>query len=762
MKTNNLAAAPTRRDALRVFALGGALIVAPPVFGRAQNAALSNGRPIGPFVELRPDNTILIHTPIPDMGTGVETALPMMIAEELDADWDLIDVQRMATAIQAGENGAFHEKYATQGSGGSGSVRRSWMNLRDCGALARHLIITAAAQSLGVAANRLTTQNSRVLVDNGDASYPYADFIDEAASLAARNEIIKPVEEEGEIRYHLEVASENAGGPRRKNSDDFVIVGADKGHKKARDIVTGCEPFGIDLDIDGQQYAVIARCPYFGGSVASYDDSAARAVRGVTAVIELPRLEVDGEGRLNNPGVAVVASSLWAAMKGRDALVVEWDKGPQTHENDVWHEEHARGVIRDSSREREILHEAGDFDAAYEGAPQRVQSTYTTPHFAHLNMETNNCAAHVTAERCIIATSHQSPPYAAMYAARATGLPEDKIEVRSGRIGCGLGRKWQSDFLSEAVFLSQTVGTPIKVFWTREDDTQNDQLNPAGRFEFKAGLDENRKVVAWNAVFASQGNTRMRGFPANLIPDLRIEQVKKDSRTPLGAWRGPGNNISGFAVEGFLNEVAAAADKDPLDLRLELLGEDREFPFDEWMPMKMGAGISTRKMKGVLSLAARMARWANADLPNGWGRGIASHFTFGSYVAFVVDVSVDDDRRFTVERVFAGVDCGRVINPLGARAQIESGIHDGLSTALYQNVGIEEGRITTDNFHHIRLLRIDEAPKHIEVDFIDSDEHPWGTGEIALPAFIPALMAALYDATGVRIRSLPIGDQLKA
>ena len=226
----------------------------------------------------------------------------------------------------------------------------------------------------------------------------------------------------------------------------------------------------------------------------------------------------------------------------------------------------------------------------------------------------------------------------------------------------------------------------------------------------------------------------MRGFPANLIPDLRLEQVRKDSRTPHGAWRGPGNNISGFAVEGFLNEVAAAANKDPLDFRLELLGEDREFPFDGWMPMKMDTGISTRKMKGVLNLAARMARWANADMPNGWGRGIASHFTFGAYAAFVVDVSVDEDRRFTVERVFAGVDCGRRYqSPWRTRTDRKRNPWTVLSTALYQNVGIEEGRITTDNFNHIRLLRINEAPKHIEVDFIDSEEHPWGTGEIALP-----------------------------
>ncbi len=762
MKTNTQTVMPTRRDALRIFALGGALIVAPLGCAKSQDRVDATGRPIGPFVELRPDNTILIHTPIPDMGTGVETALPMMIAEELDADWDLIDVQRMATAIQADENGTLHEKYATQGSGGSGSVRRSWTNLRDCGAFARDLIVSAAAQSLGIDRHRLTTQNSHVLVDGGNQSYPYADFIAEAALLAESNARIEPVEAEGEIRYHQVVPGENDGGPRRKNANDFTIIGTDRGHKKARDIVTGREAYGIDLDIDGQQYAVIARCPYFGGAVTRFDASAARAVNGVTAVVELPRLEAEGEGALNNPGVAVVATSLWAAMKGRDLLEIEWDKGAQTHENDAWHEAHARDVVLDSSRERQVLFNLGDFDASYDRAAQKIQSTYTTPHFAHLNMETNNCAAHVTDDHCILATSHQSPPYAVMYAAKVTGLPIEKIEMRSGRIGCGLGRKWQSDFLSEAIYLSQTLGTPIKVFWTREDDTQNDRLNPAGRFEFKAGLDENRKLVAWNAVFASQGNTRMRSFPANLIPDMRVERVQKDSSTPLGAWRGPGNNISGFAVEGFLNEVAAATNKDPLDLRMELLGDDREFPFDEWMPMKGETGISTRKMKGVLNLVAQMAQWNNTDLPTDWGRGIASHFTFGSYVAFVVDVSIDDDRNFTVERVFSSVDCGRVVNPLGARAQIESGIHDGLSTVLYQNVGIEDGRITTDNFNHIRLLRIDEAPKHIEVDFIDSDEIPWGTGEIALPAFIPALMAALYDATGVRIRSLPIGDQLRA
>ena len=356
MKANKKTFVPTRRDALKVFALGGALIVTPIGCARPNEPIASGSRPIGPFVEIRPDNTILIHTPIPDMGTGVETALPMMIAEELDADWDLVDVQRMATAIQTGDDGTFHEKFATQGSGGSGSVRRSWQNLRDCGAFARHLIVLAAAQSLGVSSDRLTTKDSRVFLSGENQSFPYADFLAEAAALAEQNQIIKPIETEGEIRYQLDVPRENDGGPKRKNGREFSIVGTDRGHKKARDIVTGREAYGIDLDIDGQQYAVIARCPYFGGSITDFDADAAYDTAGVTAVVELPRLEIDGEGRLNNPGVAVIATSLWAAMKGRDALEIEWNKGPNTRENSDWHSDHAmEGRTRPSSGARDSI-----------------------------------------------------------------------------------------------------------------------------------------------------------------------------------------------------------------------------------------------------------------------------------------------------------------------------------------------------------------------------------------------------------------------
>ena len=751
----------TRRNALKIFGLGGAVVFAAPslLAAAAQTAPTSNdlfkGK-LGPFIKINPDNSIIIGAPIADMGTGVETSVPMMAAEELDADWALVTVHRMAYGAVKTDDGKDYELYATQGSGGSGSMRRSWQVMRECGAIARQMLLKAAAQSLGVPQTSLRTKASHIIA--GPNTYPYAQFAEAALNTPIEGMYLEDFTV-GSDDFIRKVSIKDQDIALKKPSA-FTIIGKGKVQKNAHAIATGTEIFGVDMDIEGQQYAVIARCPYVKGNVDSFDATDALEIQGVTDVRAVPVLTDDENITYpNRAGVAVIATSLWAAMKGREKLQITWDKGPQTHVNNAWLEESADRLFKEG--ERTVRLEKGDFKHAFETADQTLEHTYTLPYFGHFNMEPMNAAAHYTKAGLLIRMSHQAPSFSAMEVSEYTGLPFEKITIEHGRVGCGFGRKWSWDNVMEAVYLSKETGLPIKVFWTREDDAQNDFLNPHTVFQMKAGYSNSGDITAWGAAFVCQWGSRLKSFPVQVVDNVKIENIRSESLVPVGAWRGPGNNISGFVIESMMTHLARNLEEDPLAFRLRILGDDIKYPSQDWMPgtRREERFLDSARTKAVLKRVAEMASWDTASLPDGWGRGIASHMTFGGYAAFVVDVSMSGG-EMTVERVYGAVDCGQVINRLGALAQIESGIHDALSTVLYQEIEITDGSVQTLNFDQAPLVRMAEAPKVIEIDFVDGDDEPWGLGEIALPAAIPAIISAVEDATGKTITRLPLGDQL--
>jgi len=756
----------SRREFLKTFCVSGAVVVAAPACFAGQSTDkpmlvddLFAGK-LGPFVKINADNSIEIGAPVPDMGTGVETSLPMLIAEELDADWEHVTVRRLYCGVVKGAKNTNFEKYTSQGSGGSGSIRRSWKILRECGAMARHLIVSAAADELKIDSAKIITEKSHVLLGNGSRKIPYAYFFERALQQNLSDMKMEELSYGGDNVMTIGFPS-SPERLRTKKTSEFKVIGSGQKQKNGHAIVTGQEAYGLDLNIEGQLYAVIARCPYIDGAVKSYDGKEALKVDGVVAVVEVPNLADEGSNnKLNSPGVAVVATSQWSAMKACKKLKIVWDEGARTHENNAWYVDNARQKL--NGPEKRLDYTSGDVEAAFERAEKTYSQEYITPYWGHFNMEPMNAAAHVMADKCVVKLSHQAPSFAAMDIANYTGLAFEQIEVVYGRVGCGLGRKWSWDNLVEALYLSQQTGKAVKVFWSREDDTQNDFFNPHSVVAIDAALDDKDKIIGWKTVGASQWRPRLKGFPVGLIENVRHESIDTGSRLPTGAWRGPGNNVAGFITEGMLNKVARETQQDPLKMRLDLLGEDRIYKNLDWLPFgeEKDKKLSSKKMKDVLLLAAKQADWKHTKLPQNWGRGIASHFTFGSYAAFVVDVSYSKEKGLVFERVFGAADCGIVVNRLGALAQIEGGIHDALSTIIHQEMIVEEGRIISDNFDQIPLMRIDEAPKSINIEFIDSSDEPWGLGEIALPAVIPAAIAAITDATGIEITRLPLGEQL--
>ncbi|NVJ97807.1 MAG: xanthine dehydrogenase family protein molybdopterin-binding subunit [Alphaproteobacteria bacterium] len=733
----------SRRDLLRYTGAFGALVLCSGIIkdARAKDVGSDNAM-VGPLVRIAPDGQITIMYPNPDMGQGSATAVPMMLAEELDADFDQVVVEAMPLMIIRRDDGNFAWKVVPQGSGGSTSVPDAWGAIRRLGGIARELLVRAAATRLGVSKDSLRTEKSFVIHGETGQRLTYAELAAAAA----------------------EVSLEEGFEPTLKAKADFRLVGTPQKQKAIWDIVTGKPIFGLDATYPGAKVAVVARSPYLDGQVKSVDDSRARQVKGVVDIVVMPRPDTDKFYTYLAAGVAVVADSFWAAKKARDLLDIEWDKGPYTHESTMQFDIDCKAKL--ANGQGQIPRNDGDVDAAKAGAARTIKRQYRQPFVSHAQLEPQNAIAHVRADRATVIGPFQSPSGVSRITNAITGLDRLSIDVHFTRLGGGFGRRLTSDHAAEAVYLSKATGLPIKVIWTREDDLAHDFYRPAGHHEIVAAFDAGGKLVSWEHRLAGASKYYRRNgvpeeeywtpdlypddFPAGLVPNYRLEYFSMKSGMPRGSWRAPAHTANAFVVQTFLDEVAEEFGRDPLDLRLELLGTDRELKYDG----HGGPVFDTGRLKGVLRAVADASGWGR-QMPTGRALGIAGHFTFGGYCAQVADVEKLPNGEFRVHKVWVAIDVGVVINPDGLRSQCEGSVNDGLSTALGQEITYEGGVVPGRNFDTYPMMRMTEAPPEIDVIITGSDKAPSGAGEMAIPPAAPAIMNALKRAGGRRVRWLP-------
>ena len=739
----SLSAPLDRRGFFRVSALaGGGLLLGlyaknssafAAEVGQPTDATLGDFSP-NAFLRISPDGTVTIVAHKPEMGQGVMTSIPMILAEELDVEWKAVTL----------EVGRASPAFGGQLSGGSTSVPMSYNSMRQMGATARAMLVAAAAQTWSVPAAELMTAEGAVTHPPSGRKAGYGELVAKAKTLP-----VPPAE-----------------AVRLKNPKDFKLLGTRVGGYQNLDLVTGKPLFGIDQSVPGMLHAIYQKCPVFGGKVVSANLDKIKTLPGVKDAFVIA-----GTGNLTGllPGVAIVADSTWAALSARRQLEVKWDEGDHAGDSS---EEFAKQAAAFGAKPEgmSVVRNDGDTAAALGGAAQVIEARYSYPLIAHACLEPMNTLAHVQADRAEIWSGTQDPGAAARVVAGATGIPADKIKVNVARMGGAFGRRWYGGYVAEAAAISQKVGAPVKLTWTREDDLQHDEYRPGGFHHFKAGLDADGKLIAWQNHFVTygvmgegRGGTALRAgaggaidagqFPARFVPNYRTVQSLLDCRIPMGPWRCPGNNAFGFAIQGFIDELAQAAGKDPVEFRLDLLAAP-PIPAPAGGGGR-GGGFNAERARGVVQLAAEKAGWGKR-FEKGRGAGIAFHFSHQGYVAYMAEVTVSRAGTLQVDRVVAAVDVGRqIVNLSGAEGQIQGSIIDALSAAMYQEAVLERGRMVKTNFHDYPLLRMHEAPKKIEIHFLRSDNHPTGLGEPGIPPLAPAVAGAIFAATGKRIREFP-------
>ncbi len=741
-----------RREFITVSAAATGGLVVALRFGRAQvDAQMQMAAPTGPspfpaaYIQIDPDDRVLIWSAQPEMGEGTKTSLPMLIAEELDADWSKVRIEDAPLDPQ---------KYGGQGVGGSDAIRSDWDSLRRVGATARALLVGAAAAQWGVTQSECEAGANVVRHSGNHRAASYGALAARAATLTVPRT-----------------------GVMLKDPSRYRLIGTRVSGVDNQKIITGQGLFGLDVKIPGMKYAAIAKSPVFGGRPVKIDDAKARQIPGVRTIVEITPHQ---NPTFMGPGVAVVADSTWAAFKGREALTVEWSEGQFASESNATINQQFQSVLASPPT---TLYQSGDVDSALSSAAHTVDAHYIFPFVPHATLEPHNCTADFRNGEVHIRGPLQMPGSGRGVVAAVLGIPPANVHIQSTRIGGGFGRRLLSDYAAEAAFVSRAITGPVQIVDSREGDLQHDYYRPAAAHHVRAGIDANGRIVAWDYALSSvsRGAYRLDGRPPHStemygsyigavkttaemdpdmqptrIPNVRVRYGAPTTGVPTGAWRAPAHVVNAFAIETTIDELAKKAGRNPVDLRLALLGEAQDIPraADDPSP------YNPERMRRVLLEVVERGGFGRAA-PEGRARGLAMHHTFGSYCAQVVELSVtagataNAARRVTIHRVVAVSDVGQAVNLSMLEAQTQGGIIDGIGSAFFGEVPIAQGRATSRNFGDYRMVRMREAPASIDAHFIPSRERPTGFGEPPLPVIGPAVANAIAALTGERIRQMP-------